>query len=87
VFLSADQLWNFHPTIASFDASTMLKLENEMQTGEKAASLVERIESKTLAPSDPDLLAEDASHRLLPTIPDCQAGAGGQLVEFVGMNQ
>ena len=87
VFLSADQLWNFHPTIASFDASTMLKLETEMQTGEKVASLVERIESKTLAPSDPDLLAEDASHRLLPTIPDCQAGAGGQLVEFVGMNQ
>jgi hypothetical protein len=87
VFLSADQLWNFHPTVASFNASTMLKLETEMQTGERVTSLVEKIESKTLPPSDPDLLAEDASHQLLPTIPDCQVGAGGQLVEFVSTNQ
>jgi hypothetical protein len=87
VFLSADQLWNFHPTAIPFNASTMLKLEAEMRTGERRASLVEKIESKTLDPSDPGLLAEDVSHRLLPTIPDCQEGTGGHLVEFVGTNK
>jgi hypothetical protein len=87
VFLSADQLWNFHPTVVSSNASTMLKLETEMQTGKKGASLIEKTESKTLAPLDPDLVAEDMSHRLLPTIPDCQEGTGGRLVEFVGKKE
>ena len=87
VFLSADQLWNFHPAVTPINASTMLKLEAEMRTGEKGASLVEKIESMTLAPSNPDLFAEDLSPRLLPTIPDCQEGIGGKLVEFVAKNE
>ncbi len=87
VFLSADQLWNVHPTIAPFDASTMLKLEAEMRTGKRGASLVEMIERKDLAPSDPDLSAEDLSHRLLPSIADCPAETGGQLVEFIDTNE
>ena len=87
VFLSADQLWNFHPTVTPFNASAMLKLEIEMRTGEKGATLVEKIESKKLDPSDPGLLAEDVSHQLLPTIPDCREETGGHLVEFVGKNE
>jgi len=87
VFLSADQLWNFHPTITSINASIMMKLETEMRTGERGASLIEKIERMTLAPSDPDLVAEDLSPRLLPTIPDCQEGTGGKLLEFVGKNE
>ena len=87
VFLSADQLWNFHPTVTSINASTMLKLESEMRTGERIASLVETVETKELDPSDPGLLAEDASHRLLPEIPDCREGTGEHLVEFVGKNE
>jgi hypothetical protein len=87
VFLLADQLWNFHPAVTSINASTLLKLETEMRTGERGASLIEKIERTTLAPSDPDLVAEDLSHRLLPTIPDCQEGTGGHLVEFVGKNE
>lgn len=86
VFLSADQLWNFRPGVTSINASTMVKLETEMRTGERGTSLIEKIERMTLAPSDPDLAAEDLSPRLLPTIPDCQDGAGGTLVEFVGKN-
>ncbi|HKO31752.1 MAG TPA: hypothetical protein VJU54_11475 [Nitrospiraceae bacterium] len=87
LFLSADQLWNFHPTVTPFNASAMLKLESEMRTGERGASLIEKIENTTLAPSDPDLLAEDLSPRLLPTIPDCPEKTEGHLVEFVGMNE
>ena len=87
LFLSADQLWNFHPTVTPFNASAMLKLESEMRTGERGASLIEKIENTTLAPSDPDLLAEDLSRRLLPTIPDCPEKTEGHLVEFVGMNE
>jgi len=87
VFLSADQLWNFHPAVTSISASTMVKLETEMRTGERGASLIEKIERMTLASSDPDLVAEDQSPRLLPTIPDCQEGIGGKLVEFLGKNE
>ena len=87
VFLSADQLWNFHPAVTPINASTMLKLEAEMRTGEKGASLIEKIERTTLDPSDPNLVAEDLSPRLLPTIPDCQEGIGGKLVEFVAKNE
>ncbi|MGH7147992.1 MAG: hypothetical protein ACREIJ_08865 [Nitrospiraceae bacterium] len=86
VFLSADQLWNFHPTVTPINASTMVKLETEMRTGERGASVAEKIESRILDPSDPDLLAEDLSYRLLPAAPVCQEGTGGQLVEFVGKN-
>ena len=84
VFLSADQLWNLHPTVTPINASTMVKLETEMRTGERGASVAEKVESRILDPSDPDLLAEDVSHRLLPAAPVCQEGTGGQLVEFVG---
>jgi len=87
VFLSADQLWNFHPAVTSINASTMAKLETEMRTGERRASLIEKIERTTLTPSDPDLVAEDQSSGLLPTIPDCQEGTGGKLVEFLGKNE
>ena len=87
VFLSADQLWNFHPEVTSINASIMVKLETEMRTGERGASLIEKIERTTLTSSDPDLVAEDLSPRLLPTIPDCQEGTGGKLVEFVGKNE
>jgi hypothetical protein len=87
VFLSADQFWNFHPPVASIDASTMMKLETEMRTGKRGTALIEKIERLTLAPLDPDLVAEDLSPRLLPTIPDCQAGTGGKLVEFVGKDE
>ena len=84
VFLSADQLWNVHPTVTPINASTMVKLETEMRTGATGAAVVEQIESRILDPSDPHLLTEDVSRRLLPTAPVCQEGTGGQLVEFVG---
>ena len=86
VFLSADQLWNFHPTVTPINASTMMKFETEMRTGERGASVIEKVESRILDPSDPELLAEDLSYRLLPTAPVCQEGTGEQLVEFVGKN-
>lgn len=86
VFLSADQLWNFHPTVTPINASTMVKLETEIRTGERGASVAEKIESRILDPSDPDLLAEDLSYRLLPAAPVCQEGTGEQLVEFGGKN-
>jgi hypothetical protein len=84
VFLSADQLWNFHPTVTPINASTMVKLETEMRTGERDVPVAEKVESRVLDPSDPELIAEDLSHRLLPEAPVCQERAGGQLVEFVG---
>ena len=87
VFLSADQLWNVHPTVTPINASTMVKLETEMRTGERGASVAEKIESRILNPSDSDLLAEDVSHLLLPAAPVCQEGSGGQLVEFGGKNE
>ena len=86
VFLSADQLWNFHPTVTPINASTMVKLETEMRTGERGAFVTEKIESRILDPSDPDLLAEDGSYQLLPAASDCQEGTGGQLVEFGDKN-
>ena len=82
VFLSADQLWNVHPTVTPINASTMLKLETEVRTGERGAAVAENVESKILGPSDPELLAEDLSYRLLPVALDCQEGTGGKLVEF-----
>jgi hypothetical protein len=84
VFLSADQLWNFHPTVTPINASIMVKLETEMRTGERGVPVAEKIESRILDQSDPELIAEDLSHRLLPAAPVCQEGTGGQLVEFVG---
>ena len=84
VFLSADQLWNVHPTVTPINASTMVKLETELRTGERGVPMAEKVESRILDPSDPDLLAEDLSHRLLPAPSVCQEGTGGQLVEFVG---
>lgn len=85
-FLSADQLWNFHPTITRINDSTMVKLETEMRTGDRGISVAEKIESRILDPSDPDLLGEDVSYRLLPTAPVCQEETGGQLAEFGGKN-
>ena len=84
VFLSADQLWNFHPTVTPINAATMVKLETEMRTGERGASVAEKIESRILDPSEPELLVEDLSYRLLPAAPVCQEGTGEQLVEFGG---
>jgi hypothetical protein len=87
VFLSADQIWNFHPTVTSINASTMLKTEAEMRTGERGAVVTEKVEKKILESSDRDLLAEDLSNRLLPAPPYCQEGTGDHLVEFVGENE
>ena len=86
MFLSADQLWNIHPTVAPINASTMLKSENEMRTGQRGASVTEKIESRVLDPSDPELTVGDLSHRLLPTTPDCRAEADRELDEFGGQN-
>jgi len=87
VFLSADQIWNFHPTVTAINASTMLKAEAEMRTGERGAAVTEKVEKKVLEPSDRELLAEDLSNRLLPAAPHCQEGTGDRLVEFVGENE
>ena len=84
VFLSADQLWNFHPTVTPINAAIMVKLETEIRTSERGVAVVEQVESRILDPSDPDLLTEDLSHRLLPATSVCQEGTGGPLVEFVG---
>jgi hypothetical protein len=87
VFLSADQTWNFHPTVTPINASTMLKTEAEIRTGQSGAAVTEKVEKIILEPSDRDLLAEDLSDRLLPAAPLCQEGTGGHLVEFVGENE
>jgi len=81
-FLSADQLWNVHPTVTRISDSTMVMLETEMRTGDRGISVAEKGENWILDPSDPELLEEDVSYRLLPTAPICQEEAGGQLVEF-----
>lgn len=81
-FLSADQLWNVHPTVTRISDSTMVMLEAEMRTGDRGISVAEKGENWILDPSDPALLEEDVSYRLLPTAPICQEDAGGQLVEF-----
>ncbi|THJ20991.1 MAG: hypothetical protein CAF45_013350 [Nitrospira sp. CG24E] len=72
VFLSADQLWNVHPTVTPVDASIMLKRETELHTGEKGIPVAELIERRLLDSSDRELNAEDLSHRLLPTASLCQ---------------
>ena len=87
VFLSADQAWNFHPTVIPVNASGMLKAEAEIRTGQGGAAVTEKVEKMILEPSDRDLLAEDLSNRLLPAAPHCQKGTGGPLVEFVGANE
>jgi len=76
-FLSADQLWNVHPTVTRISDSTMVKLEKELRTGDRGISVAEQIESWILDPSDPALLEEDLSYRLLPTEPICQENVGG----------
>jgi hypothetical protein len=76
-FLSADQLWNVHPTVTRITDSTMVKLEKELRTGDRGISVAEQIESWILDPSDPALLEEDLSYRLLPTEPICQEDAEG----------
>jgi len=81
-FLSADQLWNAHPTVTRIKDSTMAKLETEMRIGDRGISVAEKVESWILDPSDPELLEEDVSYRLLPTGPNCQEEAEGQQVEF-----
>jgi hypothetical protein len=60
----------------------MVKLETEMQTGNRGISAGEKFESWILDPSDPELLEEDVSYRLLPTTPICHEEAEGQLGEF-----
>jgi hypothetical protein len=87
VFLSADQAWNFHPTVTPIDASIMLKAEAEIRTGQRGAAVTEKVEKMNMESSDRDLSAEDLSHRLLPSAPHCQEGTGGRLVEFVGTNE
>lgn len=87
VFLSADQAWNFHPTVTPINASTMLKAEAEIRTGQRGAAVTEKVEKMILESSDRDLSAEDLSNRLLPSAPHCQEGVGGRLVEFVGTNE
>jgi hypothetical protein len=87
VFLSADQAWNFHPTVTPINASAMLKSEAEIRTGQNGAAVTEKVETITLESSDRDLLAEDLFNRLLPAAPHCQEGTGGHLVEFVGANE
>lgn len=76
-FLSADQLWNVHPTVTRISDSAMVKLEKELRTGDRGISVAEQIESWILDPSDPALLEEDLSYRLLPTEPICQENVGG----------
>ena len=87
VFLSADQAWNFHPTVTPINASTMLTAEAEIRTGQRGAAVTEKVEKMSLESTDRDLSAEDLSNRLLPSAPHCQEEIGGRLVEFVGTNE
>jgi len=87
VFLSADQIWNFHPIVTSINAAMMLRTEAEIRGGEGEAAVIEKVEKTVLESSDRELLAEDLSKRLLPAPPRCQEGAGSRLVEFVGVNE
>ncbi|MEP6891926.1 MAG: hypothetical protein ABI955_14630 [Nitrospirota bacterium] len=81
-FLSADQLWNVSPTVTQISDSTMAMLETEIHSGEMAISMAENGESWNLDPSDPALLEEDVSYRLLPATPNCRAEANGKLGEL-----
>lgn len=77
-FLSADQLWSVGLTVAQISDSTMAVLETDMHSGERSISMADKVESWNLDPSDPALLEEDVSYRLLPATPNCRAGADGK---------
>ncbi|MEP6890179.1 MAG: hypothetical protein ABI955_05725 [Nitrospirota bacterium] len=81
-FLSADQLWNVGLTVAQISDSTMAVLETTLHSGERAISMADKVESWNLDPSDPALLEEDVSYRLLPAAPNCRAEADGKLGEL-----
>lgn len=81
-FLSADQLWNVSSAVTQISDSTMAMLETEIHSGERAISMAENGESWNLDPSDPALLEEDVSYRLLPATPNCRAEANGKLGEL-----
>jgi hypothetical protein len=81
-FLSADQLWNVGLTVAQISDSTMAVLETDMHSGERSISMADKVESWNLDPSDPALLEEDVSYRLLPATPNCRAEADGKLGEL-----
>lgn len=86
-FLSADQLWNVSSTVTRISDSTMVMLETELQSGDRGISSPEKVERWNLDPSDPALLEEDVSYRLLPTAPNCQAEADRELGEFGAQNK
>ena len=77
-FLSADQLWNVGLTVAQISDSTMAVLETDMHSGERSISMADKVESWNLDPSDPALLEEDVSYRLLPAASNCRAEADGK---------
>lgn len=78
----ADQLWNVGLTVAPISDSTMVMLETKMHSGERSISIADKVESRNLDPSDPALLEEDVSYRLLPAAPNCRAEANGKLGEL-----
>jgi hypothetical protein len=86
-FLSADQLWNVGLTVAQISDSTMAVLETDMHSGERSISMADKVESWNLDPSNPALLEEDVSYRLLPTTPNCRAEAERELGEFGAQNK
>lgn len=81
-FLSADQLWNVGLTVAPISDSTMAVLETDMHSGERSISMTDKVESWNLDPSDPALLEEDVSYRLLPAASNCRAEADEKLGEL-----
>ncbi|TKB91054.1 MAG: hypothetical protein E8D41_11455 [Nitrospira sp.] len=86
-FLSADQLWNVGLTVAQISDSTMAVLETDMHSGEKSISMADKVESWNLDPSDPALLEEDVSYRLLPTTPNCPVETDRERGEFGSQNK
>jgi hypothetical protein len=85
-FLSADQLWNVSATVAQISDSSMAMLETKMHSGDRNITSPDKVESWILDPSNPALLDEDVSYRLLPTTPDCRAEADRELEEFDAQN-
>ena len=85
-FLSADQLWNVSATVAQISDSSMAMLETKMHSGDRGITSPDKVESWILDPSNPALLDEDVSYRLLPTTPDCRAEADRELEEFDAQN-
>jgi hypothetical protein len=81
-FLSVDQLWNVKSTVAQISDSTMAMLETGIHSSERAIFMIEKGESWNLDPSDPALLEENVSYRLLPMTPNCRAGTDGKLGEL-----